>query len=102
MLYNILYVGCGYLNGMLVLCIAQFFTFVGAILSLATLGDCSFATIDLIAFDLSTAQDRSFLKESRGVGFVTFQLNDGYVLRDMLCSWKCLSRNLSMFEEGFG
>eukprot|EP00751_Fragilariopsis_kerguelensis_P027478 CAMPEP_0170880632 /NCGR_PEP_ID=MMETSP0734-20130129/32550_1 /TAXON_ID=186038 /ORGANISM="Fragilariopsis kerguelensis, Strain L26-C5" /LENGTH=386 /DNA_ID=CAMNT_0011264191 /DNA_START=422 /DNA_END=1582 /DNA_ORIENTATION=+ len=70
--------GCGYLNGMLVLCIAQLFTFVGAILSLATLGDCSFATTDLIAFDLSIEQDGSFLKESRGVGFVTFQLNDGH------------------------
>lgn len=72
--------GCGYLNGMWTIFTAQFFTLIGAILSLATLGDCSFASIDTVTFDLSGGEG-GLSKESRGVGFITFQTTDGH------CYW---------------
>jgi len=78
--------GCGYFNGMWALFTAQLFTFLGAILSLATLGDCSFAAIDPTSFELSSSENNdgslsTFTKESRGVGFITFELSDGH------CYW---------------
>lgn len=77
--------GCGYLNGMWPLFTAQFFTFIGAVLSLATLGDCAFAeidrqvTIDLIADSSDGTYNLS--KDVRGVGFITFETIDGH------CYW---------------
>lgn len=70
--------GCGYLNGPLAIFVAQFFTFMGGLLSLATIIDCSFATItDRYTFDFQNGLEI----ESQGVGFIFFEKSDGH------CYW---------------
>ena len=65
--------GCGYLNGSGAICGVQFFTFVGGLLSLGSLFDCSFATIDPTTFDLEDGLEI----DGMGVGFIFFQKEDG-------------------------
>jgi len=69
--------GCGYLNGMCAIFVAQFFTLLGAILSLATMIDCSFATTDQYTFNFKNGLNI----ESQGVGFIYFEKSDGH------CYW---------------
>ena len=68
--------GCGYLNGMCAIFVAQFFTLLGAILSLATMIDCSFATTDQYTFNFKNGLNI----ESQGVGFIYFEKSDGWVI----------------------
>jgi len=76
--------GCGYFNGLWPILTAQFFTLVGAVLSLATLGDCAFATLDrTLILDWEEAAaggggtGTTTTEDIRGVGFITFERRDG-------------------------
>lgn len=69
--------GCAYLNGPLAIFVGQFFTLVGGLLSVGSMIDCSFATIDPYTFDLNDGLEI----ESMGVGFIFFQKSDGH------CYW---------------
>lgn len=65
--------GCGYLNGSLSICTAQFFTLLGALLSLASLIDCSFVSIDPTTIVLEGEVEI----DSIGMGFIFFQRDTG-------------------------
>ena len=66
--------GCGYLNGMGAMWTAQFFIFLGGLLSLATIADCSFVTVDdPISFDFNNGLEI----EAKGVGFILFEKING-------------------------
>ena len=76
--------GCGYFNGLWPILTAQFFTLVGAVLSLATLGDCAFATLDrtlILDWEEAAAGGGGTgtitTEDIRGVGFITFERRDG-------------------------
>ena len=61
--------GCGYLNGSMAICSAQFFSFIGALLAVASLIDCSFVAIDPTTITLEDGLEI----DSVGVGFIFFQ-----------------------------
>lgn len=68
--------GCGYLNGPCAITVAQFFTCLGLLLSVATLADCSFAKIDKYRFNFIGGVDE-IAEVGIGVGFLTFQTQYG-------------------------
>lgn len=62
---------------MLAIFVAQFFGLLGGLLSVGSMIDCSFATIDPTTFDMESGLEI----ESMGVGFIFFQKTDGH------CYW---------------
>ena len=67
--------GCAYLNGGRAILVGQVFTLFGGLLSLGSMIDCSFATIDPITIDL---EDEDLEIDSIvGVGFLFFQKPNG-------------------------
>jgi len=70
--------GCAYLNGMGTMWTAQLFIFLGGLLSLATIANCSFVTVDdPISFDFKNGLQI----EAKGMGFILFEKTDGH------CYW---------------
>lgn len=69
--------GCGFLNGGMAILVVQFFTLMGSLLSLGSLVDCSFATIDTITLNLNDELEIDVI----GVGLLFFQKIDGH------CYW---------------
>uniref|UniRef100_A0A7S4AL30 Transmembrane protein n=1 Tax=Pseudo-nitzschia australis TaxID=44445 RepID=A0A7S4AL30_9STRA len=66
--------GCAYLNGMGTMWTAQLFIFLGGLLSLATIANCSFVTVDdPISFDFKNGLQI----EAKGMGFILFEKTDG-------------------------
>lgn len=65
--------GCAYLNGGWPIFFGQFFSLMAALLSVGTIIDCSFATIDETTIDLG--EDLQI--EAGGVGFIFVQKSDG-------------------------
>lgn len=65
--------GCGFLNGGMAILVVQFFTLMGSLLSLGSLVDCSFATIDTITLNLNDELEIDVI----GVGLLFFQKIDG-------------------------
>lgn len=69
--------GCAYLNGNGAIFLVQLFGLMGSLLSVGSMIDCSFATIDPKTFDLGGGLEI----EAMGVGFFFFQKADGH------CYW---------------
>ena len=83
--------GCAYLNGGWPIFLGQFFSLMAGLLSVGTIIDCSFATIDEPTIDLG--EDLQI--EAGGVGFLFVQKSDGWV-----CVW-CWTHDKGRFG-GFG
>lgn len=86
--------GCGYLNGSMAICSAQFFTLIGGLLSVASLIDCSFVSIDPTTITLESGLEI----DSIGAGFVFFQkesrecywYNDTDIITQLPIYWNTL------------
>jgi len=86
--------GCGYLNGSLAMSVAQIFTLLGGLLSVASMIDCSFVTID----PTTIALEGGLEIESIGVGFIFFQkgnrecywYNDTDIMNQLPMYWNIL------------
>ena len=65
--------GCAHLNGGMPLFFVQFFSLMAGLLSVGSMVDCSFATIDPTLLDLGDGLEI----EAGGIGFLFVQKTDG-------------------------
>ncbi len=65
--------GCSHLNGGMPLFFAQYFSLMAGILSVGSMVDCSFATIEPTLLDLGEELEI----EAGGIGFLFIQRTDG-------------------------
>jgi len=76
--------GCAYYNGPIPLTVAQILLFAAALLSLAAVGDCRFVKAFISGVDDEFLGAQLPNGERRGLGFYTFEGNDGgcYLYKD--------------------